>query len=283
HLHSFHRSHRTRAYVDWPFDHAGDNSGIATNHSRQSLDRGRHSDRGGSIGGSYLHGLRTRPATLSSYTGTNPLPLALPAAAPSTSIMIDGHAAPLLYASATQVSCIVPYAVAAKNGAAINLVLTYNGIASAPFSVNVVDADPGIFTLDSSGVGQGAILNYNATTGDYTVNSGTNAATSGSIVVIYATGFGAITCVTSPAGACSAAPDETLLVSGTITPVGTVNVSIGGQTATVQGAVAPFGSVPGLLQINVTVPAGIAANSAVPVVVLVGGASSQARVTMAIK
>jgi len=197
--------------------------------------------------------------------------------------MIDGRPAPLLYTSATQVGCIVPYAVAAKSGSAVNLTLTYNGIASAPFSVNVVDADPGVFTLDSSGVGQGAILNYNASSGDYTVNSGTNAATAGSIVVIYATGFGAINCASTPASVCTPAPDETQLVSGTVTPAGTVHVTIGGQTATVQGAVAPVGSVPGLLQINVTVPAGVAANPAVPVVVLVGGASSQPRVTMAIK
>jgi uncharacterized protein (TIGR03437 family) len=60
-------------------------------------------------------------------------------------------------------------------------------------------------------------------------------------------------------------------------------VTIGGQNAIVQAALAPIGSVAGLLQINVTVPAGIAASAAVPVAVTFGAASSQARVTMALK
>jgi len=51
----------------------------------------------------------------------------------------------------------------------------------------------------------------------------------------------------------------------------------------VQGAQAPIGSVPGLLQVNVTVPSGAKTGTAVPVVVSVGSAHSQARVTMAVK
>jgi uncharacterized protein (TIGR03437 family) len=42
-------------------------------------------------------------------------------------------------------------------------------------------------------------------------------------------------------------------------------VLIGGQPATVTAAQSPVGSVPGLLQLNVTVPASIAAGSAIPV------------------
>jgi uncharacterized protein (TIGR03437 family) len=230
-----------------------------------------------------IYGVGLGPAAIVPFPGTDPLPVALPAAAPSTSVTINGAAAPLLYTSATQVSCIVPYALAAQSGSAVNLVLTYGGAASTPFSVNVVDTDPGIFTLDASGVGQGAILNFNSTTGNYTVNTATNAATAGSIVVIYATGFGVITCVSTATSTCTAAPDETQLVAGTETPAAAVAVTIGGQTAVVQAALAPIGSVPGLLQINVTVPAGIPASSSVPVLVSFGASSSQPRVTITLK
>ncbi len=230
-----------------------------------------------------IYGIGLGPAALTLFPGTNPVPVTLPASAPSTSVTIDGHAAPLLYTSATQVSCIVPYAVAGKSGTAVNLILTYSGTASAPFSVNVVDTDPGVFTLDASGVGPAAILNFNSTTGDYTVNTAANAATAGSTVVIYATGFGATTCVSALGSACTLMPDETQLVTGTVTPSAAVTVSIGGQTATVQAAVAPIGSVAGLLQINVTVPSGIAASPSVPVVVSFGASNSQTRVTLALK
>jgi uncharacterized protein (TIGR03437 family) len=230
-----------------------------------------------------IYGVGLGPVAITPFPGTNPLPVALPASAPSTSVTINGLAAPLLYTSATQVSCIVPYAVAAQSGNAVSLVLTYGGTASSPFSVNVADTDPGIFTLDASGVGQGAILNFNSTTGNYTVNTATNAATAASTVVIYATGFGMITCVSTATSTCTPTPDETQLIAGTVTPAATVSVIIGGQTAIVQAALAPIGSVPGLLQINVTVPAGIAASAVVPVIVTFGAASSQSRVTMALK
>lgn len=230
-----------------------------------------------------IYGVGLGPTAITAFPGTNPVPISLPATTPSTSITINGLPAPLLYTSATQVSCIVPYALAAQSGNPANLVLTYNGVASNPFSVNVVDTDPGIFTLDASGVGPGAILNFNSTNGDYTVNAATNAATAGSIVVIYATGFGAINCVSTATSTCTASPDETQLVTGTVTPAAAVSVTIGGQVATVQAALAPIGSVAGLLQINVTVPSGIPAGTSVPVVVSVGAASSQARVTMTLK
>ena len=140
--------------------------------------------------------------------------------------------------------------------------------------MNVVDTDPGIFTLDACGVGQGAILNFNSTTGNYTVNAATNAATAASTVVIYATGFGVITCVSTATSTCTPTPDETQLVAGTVIPAAAVSVTIGGQTAIVQAALAQIGATR-LLQINVTVPAGIAASGIVPVIVTFGAASSR--------
>jgi uncharacterized protein (TIGR03437 family) len=230
-----------------------------------------------------IYGVGLGPAALTVFPGTNPVPVALPAAPPATSVTINGFPAPILYTGATQVSCIVPYALSAAIGSAVNLVLTYGANASTPFSVNVVATDPGIFTLDASGVGPGAILNYNATTGNYTVNTAANAATGGSTVVIYATGFGATTCVSTASSICTGSPDETQLVSGTVTPTGAVAVMIGGQTAVVQAAQAPIGAVAGLLQLNVTVPVGIAPSALVPVVVTFGTANSQTGVTMTLK
>jgi uncharacterized protein (TIGR03437 family) len=231
-----------------------------------------------------IYGVGLGPATLTTFPGTSPLPTSLPATGAATSVTIDGKPAPLLYTSATQVNCIVPYAAAAKSGTKVDLVLTYNSVDSTAFKVSVVDADPGVFTVDSSGMGQGAILNYDSTTGDYTVNGAANAAAKGSIIVIYTTGFGVTTCTDAQGSTCAAtAPDETLLITGNVVPAGAVTVTIGNQSAAVQAAVSPIGSVPGLLQINATVPTGVAVGKAVPVVVSVGQAQSQAKVTMAVK
>jgi uncharacterized protein (TIGR03437 family) len=225
-----------------------------------------------------IFGVGLGPATLALFPGTS-LPTSLPVgAATATSVTIDGATAPLIYASAGQVSCIVPYAV--TSGTSVDVVVTYGADVSDPASVNVVDADPGIFTLNSSGTGQGAILNIAVaadSTVSYSVNGASNAAAKGSMVAIYLTGFGQ----TNPPG------DETqfIPVSGTpVVPVGAVSVTIGGQPATGVAAAAPAGSVPGFLQVNATLPAAnITAGSAVPVVVSIGSAQSQARVTMAVK
>jgi uncharacterized protein (TIGR03437 family) len=221
-----------------------------------------------------IYGVGLGPATLSVAvpTGTT-LPTSWPATGAATSVTIDGRAAPILYTSSSVVSCIVPYAVAAKVGpaATVPVVVTY-GTPSSPKDVPLAATHPGVFTLDASGSGQGAILNYNATTSDYTVNSSSNAILRGATAVLYVTGFGQ----TSPTGT------ETALISGAVTPVATPTMTIEGQSATVQAAAAPANSYPGVLQINFTVPAGGKSNNAAPVVVTVGGVDSQT-VTMAIK
>jgi uncharacterized protein (TIGR03437 family) len=67
-------------------------------------------------------------------------------------------------------------------------------------------------------------------------------------------------------------------------PVAPLSLTIGGVAAT---NIAYAGTAPdevyGLLQINVTVPAGVTPGPAVPVVLTVGGVSSQAGLTMAVQ
>jgi uncharacterized protein (TIGR03437 family) len=131
-----------------------------------------------------------------------------------------------------------------------------------------------VFSLASSGQGPGAILNFNAVTSDFSINSAANPAAKGSIVVIYMTGAGTTT---------SAVDNQLIPLSPAITPVLTPAVSIGGLGATVLAAQAPPGSIPGLIQLNVTVPATAHAGPAIPLIVTVGGVPSQAGLTIAVK
>jgi len=234
-----------------------------------------------------IYGAGLGPAGTTSFSG-NSLPLSLGVSGANTSITIDGNPAPLLYTSPTQVSCVVPLAVApgTASGPSVNLNVTYNGVTSAtPFSLNVVAADPGVFTLGPSG--QGAILNIDTsvTPNNYTVNGAKNPATTGSWVAIYATGFGVTSCTAAPNSPCDSPPptESQFVGGGIVTPVGALAVTIGGQSVASPVGVVPVGSVIGLLQVNAQVPAGVTAGSAVPVVISIGGANSVGTATMAVK
>ena len=219
-----------------------------------------------------IFGLGLGPAALTVFDASMP-PIAttLPAIAPSTSVTINGTPAPVLYTSATQIGVIVPYSLA---GASAQVIVTYGALVSQPFTVAVAVADPGLYSLAASGSGPGAILNYVAATGNYTINSGTNPAPRGSIVVLYMTGAGATT---------SAIDNLLIPASPAVTPILAPSVTIGGAAATVLGAQDPPGSVPGVIQINVTVPATISVGAAQPVIVSIGGIASQNGLTMAVK
>ncbi len=101
-----------------------------------------------------------------------------------TEILFDGIPAPLLYVSGSQLSAIAPFALEGKNSTGI--VVSLNGRASVPLTVPVLANDPGLFTINRSAAGQGAILNQNDSS-----NSTQNPAQPNQIVVLYGSGFGA--------------------------------------------------------------------------------------------
>lgn len=181
-------------------------------------------------------------------------------------VNFNGHAAPLIYVSATQISAIVPYSVAGL--ASTQLQIQYLGTTSAAMTVPVTDAVPALFTADSSGTGAAAILNQ-----DNSVNTAGNAAAKGSIVVLFGTGEGQ----TLPGGA-----DGVLANAVYPKPVLPVSVSIGGLNADVLYAGAAPGQVAGLIQVNVRIPDG-AGSGAMPVVLTVGTRSSAAGLTVAVQ
>lgn len=83
----------------------------------------------------------------------------------------------------SQDSLVVPYSVA--QGASTQMQLEYLRVKSNPISLPVAVAAPGIFAANSSGTGQGAILNQ-----DSTANSASNPAGRNTIIQIFATGEG---------------------------------------------------------------------------------------------
>ena len=189
------------------------------------------------------------------------------------SITVDGQNAPIIYASLNQITIQVPYEATA--GANKNVVIN-SGTATAQVTIN--PAAPGIFTADGSGTGQAAALNYNATTGAYTLNSTTTPAKIGDTVILYITGEGDY----NPSLVTGATTTDTgFIIPGALSPLPQLSpiptVTIGGVDATVGVSYAgPIpGAILGLMQINVTVPTGSSTGAAVPVSVTIGGVSTQ--------
>jgi uncharacterized protein (TIGR03437 family) len=184
-----------------------------------------------------------------------------------TRVTFDGIPAPIIYTQAGQISVVVPYEV---TGNSTMLQVSYNGLTSNPTPLPVAQTAPGVFTVNASGSGPGAILNQ-----DMSVNSTSNPASPGSIVVIYATGEGQ----TIPGGMNGKPAVDAVLPK----PIANVGVTIGGQSAEIVYAGAAPSYLAGLMQINVKVPASVPIGNTVPILVQVGTVSSQAAVTLAIK
>ena len=179
----------------------------------------------------------------------------LPTTLRNSQVLVNGVAAPLFYVSPTQINFQVPLEV---SGATAQVVVARNGILGTPATVSQADHAPGIFTVVETG--KGAVLNE-----DSTLNSEGNPAQAGSVIQIFATGFGAVT-PQVPSG--QPAPLSPLSQTVT-TPV----VLIGGTAAEVTFSGLAPGAV-GLNQINARIPAGVQAGSSVTLQIQIGAATS---------
>jgi uncharacterized protein (TIGR03437 family) len=206
-----------------------------------------------------IFGTGVGPAVLTKPTGVTNL---FPSLVGNTRVLFDGTAAPIIYASATQTSVMVPYGVAGRNTTII--VVEYSGVQSAPLTYNVVAAAPGVYTLNAQGTGPGAILNQ-----DFSINGLANPEKRGNIIAIYMTGEGQ----TTPPGADGVVIPA--VASALKTPILPVTVTIGGVDV---GVPLYAGSAPGLIsgvmQVNVMIPLNTPTGTQ-PVVVTVGTAKSQ--------
>jgi len=183
-------------------------------------------------------------------------------------ILFDGVPAPVVYASSTQCSAVVPYFGAIK--ATTHVQVEYKGVRSAPVEFPVAATAPGLFTMDFSGKGQGAILNQD----NVTRNSVSAPAPPGSVVVLWGTGEG----ITDPPGV-DGRPALDVLPK----PVAPVSVEIGGLPAQVEYAGAAPGNIPGLFQINARIPNDVTPGDRVPLHVTVGNLTSQDGVTLVVR
>lgn len=183
-----------------------------------------------------------------------------------TRVLFDGQPSPMIFAQDGQVNAVVPHAVALRGS--VQVWIEAQGQRSNILTAQVAQAAPGIFTLDSSGKGQAAVLNQ-----DNSLNAAANPAARGSIISLFATGTGQ----TNPPGT-----DGKPAAPPLPAPVLPVTVEISGASAEILYAGGAPGLVAGVLQANVRVPQDAATGSAATLVLRGGGAQSQPGVTIAI-
>jgi uncharacterized protein (TIGR03437 family) len=203
-------------------------------------------------------------AQLASASGGAPS-APLPTMLAGTTVIINGIPAPLFYVSSGQLNVQIPPTVPANSTATIQV---NNNGKSVFANFTVSAAAPAVFTSNSQGTGQGAILNTS-----YQLVDSLNPAKRGSTYIqIYCMGLGAVS--NQPA---SGAASPYLPLAETSTKA---QVTMGGIPATVTFS----GLAPGFVgeyQVNALVPAAVTPGSAVPVVVSMGSAASNT-VTIAV-
>ncbi|MEO8027936.1 MAG: hypothetical protein ABI823_15735, partial [Bryobacteraceae bacterium] len=190
-------------------------------------------------------------------------------------VLFDGFPGSPYYVSSTQVNVIAPYEIAGR--IVTTVVVEYQGQRSAGQTYQVAATNPGIFTLDSTGSGPGAIVNQDGTINGppgLTTAYTTIGAPRGSSVAIFATGYGQ-TDVPSTTGCIT--PGTRLYNSAL-----PVSVTVGGIPVVPDFAGAAPLSVCGFMQINIKVPQGAALGSNL-ITFTVGGVTSPATSTITVR
>jgi uncharacterized protein (TIGR03437 family) len=183
-----------------------------------------------------------------------------------TRVLFGGVPSPLLFVSYGQVGVVVPYGIAGTK--TVRLEVEHNGTRTNSVDLAVADVSPAIFTASSTGTGPSATLNQ-----DYTLNTKSNPAQRGSVIMLYVTGLGLLDPPTA----------DGAIAKGIASHLATVTVQIGGNNAQVLYAGSAPGIIAGLSQVNVQIPANAPTGEGVPVVLTAAGIRSQDGVTVSVK
>jgi uncharacterized protein (TIGR03437 family) len=181
------------------------------------------------------------------------------------SVTLDGIPAPIFFVDGAQINLQVPFEVAGK--ASTKVVVNYLGSLSSVVNVPVLNEQPAMVSVDSSGKGPVAAVNQ-----DNTLNTAANPAQKSTVVTIYGTGVGQQPgYVPFPTGkGASATPGFT----------GNYTYSIGGSAPAPAAYAGPTPTAVGLAQFNVTIPNSSPGGEVPVVVTSPNGVSSQAGTTI---
>jgi trimeric autotransporter adhesin len=180
--------------------------------------------------------------------------LPLPSSLGGVSVSVNGKPAPVLFVSTKQINFQIPWETAAGSA---TVTVSTGGIQTAAVKVPVVAAAPGLFYQGSHAI----VQNF-----DYSLNSSSNPAKAGALIIAYLTGAGAVNPPVADGAPAGSNPPSTVTSS--------VTATVGSQPATVKFAgLAP--DFVGLWQADIIVPSGLAKGD-LPLTISVGGQTSNA-------
>jgi len=200
-----------------------------------------------------------------------------------TQVFVGGQPMPLYYASPTQINALVPQGLATNT--VLQLVIQRGSTRSAPIPIVITPYQPGIYTQNQAGTGQGSIeISGTALLAAPASPDSRPAARGADYIAIYCTGLGP---VAGENGEQPPADGVTASYPPLYKTIAPVTVTIGGIDAPVVFA----GLTPtlvGLYQVDAQVPAGAPVGDAIPVVVSVtdpatGAVSQSNMVTIAVQ
>ncbi len=191
----------------------------------------------------------------------------------------DLPAAPLLAVipgvpgqSSDQINVQIPWEIGSGTGVVNVMVTTPNGT-SAPVAVNFAPSMPGIFTAAAGGQLYAIAVNSSDSSLAWPqglASTGSHPAKAGDVLIIYATGLGAV----------DHQPVDGGIPSVLANTIATPTVLFGGVPGDVQfSGLAP--QFVGVNQLNVQVPAGVTPSSTVPLQIKVNGFTSTNQVVIA--
>jgi uncharacterized protein (TIGR03437 family) len=189
----------------------------------------------------------------------------------TTEVRLGDQALPLYFVNRTQANALIPRGLTPNTQHQI--VVQRGSTITVPLQVTVADVQPGIFTVNRQGTGQGAILIANTTLVAGPAGPGARPAQRGETISIFCAGLGAVTAAPADGEAASLTQLSTTLS----TPV----VTIGSVAAPISFS----GLAPGLVgvyQVNADVPLNAPTGNAVTMVLTMNGAVSNP-VTVAIQ
>ncbi len=177
----------------------------------------------------------------------------IPASLGGVQVLVNGYAAPVYLVSANQISALIPYELATDADGSIDPFATFqvvvNGTYSNSVTVYVDQTSPGLYTLTQNGIGAGAILHSN-----FTEVSSSSPAAAGETVSLFMNGLGTSTPTVADGAAGPTSPlsyaDE--YNNDEIAVYLDDQLDAEAQASVVFAGPAP--GIPGLYQVNFTVP-----------------------------